>query len=188
MLSLMNIKIINNSDPIKNYFRDNQDNQDNQNNQDVQLNEKILVRKKKLYSSLSEEKLTYVKNGICDSYILYGKPSLNNVLDNIKVKNATKMNRLMKLLNKLNELGEEYDEDNSYFKKYLIIGKNLNYYVTEGIKEWFYLNKTIYPSLIKKYSNSEFAKIKALNDYIKQNGTDKYTEMIRKEDMVVRLY
>ena len=150
--------------------------------------EKILIRKKELYSTLSDEKIQYIKNGICDSYILYGKPTLENVIDTMKVKNSTKMKRMSLLLKKLQEIEEEYDENVSYYKKYISSGGNIDYCISEGIKEWFYLNKTNYLELRKKYKNDEYAKIKALNDYIKKYGTNKYTEMIRNEDMVIRLY
>jgi hypothetical protein len=51
---------------------------------------KILLRKRELFDQLSDKKLEYIKNGICDSYIKYGKPSLNDVINNIKTRTEAK--------------------------------------------------------------------------------------------------
>ena len=44
----------------------------------------IIIRKKKLIDNLCENKLEYIKNGICDSYIKFGKPDLPIVIENIE--------------------------------------------------------------------------------------------------------
>jgi hypothetical protein len=46
----------------------------------------IIIRKKKLIDNLCENKLEYIKNGICDSYIKFGKPDLPIVIENITYK------------------------------------------------------------------------------------------------------
>jgi len=151
-------------------------------------NNKFLLRKRQLFNQLNDEKLEYTKNGICDSYIKYGKPSLGDVIDNIKLKADAKSKRLDRLLMRLRTEGEMYDESNSYYNKYINIGGNLEEIINEGIKEWFYINKTNYRSFFKLYKNEDIAQAKAFNAYIKKNGNDKYTERIRKSEMVLRLF
>lgn len=148
----------------------------------------ILLRKKELFEKLDNEKLNYIKNGICDSYIKFGKPSLDTVINSIHEKNNIKSKRLQKLINLLKEEGEEYDENNSYYKNYIKNGGDIRYAINEGIKEWFFMNKTHYLKFLKKYKNEEIAELKALNKYINDFGTDKYTEYIRKSEMNIKLY
>lgn len=149
---------------------------------------KILLRKRQLFNQLSDKKLEYIKNGICDSYIKYGKPSLNDVIDNIQSKTEAKARRLNMLLIRLHNENEKYDENNSYYSKYINNGGNLNEIINEGIKEWFYINKTNYLHYLKLYKNEDVAQTKAFNAYIKNHGHDKYTERIIKSEMVLRLY
>lgn len=151
-------------------------------------NKKFLLRKRQLFNQLNDKKLEYIKNGICDSYIKYGKPSLNDVIDNIKSKATAKSKRLDRLLTKLRTEGELYDESNSYYKKYVNNGGNLEEIINEGIKEWFYINKTNYQSFFELYKSEDIAQTKAFNAYIKKNGNDKYTERIRKTEMILRLF
>jgi hypothetical protein len=149
---------------------------------------KILLRKKELFDHLNDNKLEYIKNGICDSYIKYGTPSLKDVINNIQSKSEVQMKRLTKLINRLKEEGEIYDEKISYYAQYVKRGGDLEYTINEGIKEWFYVNKTNYLELLKIYKEEDKAQAKAFNTYIKNYGADKYTERIVKSEMVVRLF
>lgn len=151
-------------------------------------NTKILLRKKKLFDHLSDEKLEYIKYGVCDAYIKYGTPSLDVVVKDMQTKSSKKMIRLEKLLNKLRQEGEIYDEKNSYYQSYVKNGCDIDYAVDEGIKEWFYINKTNYLELLKIYKDEDKAQAHAFNEYVKQNGSDKYIERIRKTDMSLNLY
>ncbi|VBB17785.1 hypothetical protein YASMINEVIRUS_248 [Yasminevirus sp. GU-2018] len=149
---------------------------------------RILLRKKVLFEKLCDNKLEYVKDGVCDSFIKYGTPSLDTVIQDIQQKTDIKSKRLTRLLKRLRKEGEPYDEKVSYYAKYIKNGGDLDYHVSEGIKEWFYLNKTEYPELLKIYKDEDKAQAKAFNNYIKKNGTDKYTERIRQTEMVIRLH
>ncbi len=149
---------------------------------------KILLRKKELFDHLNEERLEYEKNGICDSFINFGTPSLDTVINDIQTKKMKQNERLQKLIKRLKKEGEIYDENNSYYKKYIQNGGSLDYVVQEGIKEWFYVHKTDYLEILKLYKDEDLAQAKAFNSYIKKNGSDKYTERIRKTEMTIRIY
>lgn len=151
-------------------------------------NKKILLRKKELFDHLNDNKLEYIKNGICDSYIKYGTPSLNDVINNIQTKSEIQSKRLTRLIKRLKKEGEVYDENVSYYKKYVKYGGDISQTIEEGIKEWFYINKTNYLELLKTYKEEDKAQAKAFNQYIKQHGPDKYTEKIRRSEMVLRLF
>ncbi len=151
-------------------------------------NRKILLRKNKLFEHLNDEKLIYVKNGICDSYIKFGTPSLKDVVNNIQNKSEKQIKRLRLLLKRLKEEGELYDENISYYEKYIKNGNDLTLTVEEGIKEWFYINKTNYLEILKIYKDEDIAQAIAYNNYIKKNGPDKYTERIRNTEMILKIY
>jgi hypothetical protein len=160
------------------------------NNDGVNLNsyKKKYERKQELCSILNDEKLEYEKNGICDSYVEYGTPSLDNVVIKIKKKTHDTTDRLCKIINELKKIGEQYDENNSYYKKYIRNGGNINYTINEGVIEWFYTHKTNYKQIMKQYKNNDVALAVAFNEYIKNNGKDKYTERIRRSEMTVSIY
>jgi hypothetical protein len=151
-------------------------------------NKKVLLRKKQLFDHLNDKKLAYVKNGICDAYIRYGTPSLETVIHDIQTNSDKHIERLKKLIKRLKKEGEKYDEKNIYYQNYIKNGGDIEYNVNEGIKEWFYINKTNYPELLANYKDEDRAQAKAYNTYIKKYGPDKYTERIRKSEMILRLY
>ena len=150
--------------------------------------EKIILRKKQLFVELSENKLEYKKNSICDAYIKYGKYSKNDVIDIMKNKNLKEAKRLRILIKKLKKEGEIYDENISYYRDYIKNGGNIKYIISNGIKEWFYINKTDYLELLKRYRNEDIAKSYALNAYLRNNGKDRYTKRIHDTEMIIRIY
>lgn len=151
-------------------------------------NERILLRKRQLFDQLSDNKLEYTRNGICDSFIKFGTPSLNTVIEDVQKKSEVQTKRLKRLIRRLREEDEIYDEHVSYYERYIKNGGDLDYHVEEGIKEWFYINKTNYLKFLKIYKNQDLAQSKAFNEYIKTIGYDKYTERVRRSEMVLRLY
>ena len=74
----------------------------------------------------------------------------------------------MKLLKKLKEKNEEYDENNFYYQRYIRNGGNIEYAITDGIKEWFYQHKTTYRKHLIQCKNQDLAQANALNEYIKK--------------------
>lgn len=151
-------------------------------------NEKILLRKKHLLNVLTENKLEYKRNGICDVYIKYGKYTVQDIIKNLKRENEKEEKRLMILLKKLKQKGYEYDINVSYYRNYIKNGGNIKTVLSKGIKEWFYINKTDYPKLLEIYRDEDIAKSHSLNRYVKENGKDKYTKLIYDTEMTIRLY
>src|SRR5437868_1930761 len=82
----------------------------------------IMSRKKELSEQLRDRKLEYIKNGICDSYVKYGIPSFEYVINDIQTKTENQLKRLTKLIERLKKEGEMYDERISYYKKYIKYG------------------------------------------------------------------
>lgn len=151
-------------------------------------NERILLRKKQLFDKLTDNKLEYTKDGICDSFIKFGVPELNTVIKDVQQKTDVQSKRLGILIKRLRKEGEIYDENNTYYKKYIKYGGDIDYHIDEGIKEWFYVHKTKYIEYIKCYKDEDKAQAKAFNDYIKTGGHDKYTCRIYRSEMIIRLY
>lgn len=149
--------------------------------------DKILLRKRQLFDHLNDKKLEYKKNGICDSFIKYGTPALNIVINDVQRKTEIQIKRFNKLVERLHQEGEKYDDNIKYYRQYIKNGGDLEYHVEEGIKEWFYKNKTNYLELLKIYKDEDKAQIHAFNMYVRKHGSDKYIERIRKSEMVVRL-
>lgn len=151
-------------------------------------NDHFLLRKRELFDQLNDNKLEYTRGGICDSFIKFGTPSLNTVIKDVQKRTDVQMKRLRQLINRLKKEGECYDENISYYKQFIKNGGDINYFIEEGIKEWFYTTKTDYLEYLKIYKDVDRAQTKAFNEYIRKNGMDIYTERIRKAEMVVRLY
>jgi len=119
--------------------------------------DKIILRKKKLLDNLSENKLEYIKNGVCDSYIKFGVPELEIVVENINTSTNMKINRLVELIEKLKEQGKKYNENVSYYQKYIRNGGDINYMIREGLKEEYYLNDEIYNFYLNAYKDENIA-------------------------------
>lgn len=150
-------------------------------------NSKVLLRRKELIDHLNDKKLEYTKFGICDSYIKFGKPSLETVIDNIQTKTSSQTKRFTLLLKRLKKEGEIYDETISYYRDYIINDGDLDHVVNEGIKEWFYVNMTNYSELLKLYKDEDKAQHHAFNTFINNNRPNRYTERIRKSDLAINL-
>jgi len=119
--------------------------------------DKIILRKKKLLDNLSENKLEYIKNGVCDSYIKFGVPELEIVVENINTSTNMKIDRLVELIEKLKEYGKKYNENISYYQKYIRNGGDINYMIREGIKEEYYLNDETYNFYLNAYKDENIA-------------------------------
>ena len=187
-LAIENIIFQCNDDKNNNWLPDNII---TENNQDTVIkyaeNSKILLRRKELIDHLSDKKLEYTKYGICDSYIKFGKPSLETVIDSVQTKTSTQTKRFTILLKRLKKEGEIYDENISYYRDYIVNGGDLDNAVNEGIKEWFYINMTNYSELLKFYKDEDKAQHHAFNTFIKNNRPNRYTERIRKSELVINL-
>ncbi len=148
---------------------------------------KIQVRKKKLFEELTSVKLEYIENGICDAYIKFGKPSLEEVISNIQKKSDDELDRYQLLMNKLNKNNLIYDEKVSQYRRYIKMGGSLKKAIEDGQIEWFYLNMTNYIELLRLYKDEEKARAIALNIFLKKNKHNRYTKKIIKNEMTLKM-
>lgn len=154
---------------------------------DLEHNCKLQVRKRKLFEELSSVKLEYKENGICDAYIKFGKPSLEEVISNIQKRSDDELMRYQLLIYKLNKNNLIYDERVSYYKNYITMGGSLKKAIEEGQIEWFYLNMTNYSELLKIYKDEEKAQSIALTMYLKKNKPNRFTKKIYENEMCLSL-
>jgi len=151
-------------------------------------------RRQMLMDELSMRKLDYVRGGVCDSFIKYGRPSLDEVIEMCIRSTMQEEKRLTILISNLKQNDLIYDDRVSYYKEYIEQGTDLRTAITEGKKEWFYINMTEYPAFLAKYKDEERAMARALDKYIKQHGYDsaiyKYLDSntFIMSNMKIRLY
>ena len=153
---------------------------------------KIRVRKRQLFVELSSLKLTYIKGGICDSFIKYGYPSLNEVIDNVQTSTNLEDQRLETLMSHLKKLRLKYDPRVSYYREYIEQGTDLKTAIKRGKREWFLFNRTNYSDILSTYRDEERAEEEAIERYLRKSG---YTREFRKHigkrhefEMKIRLY
>ena len=60
-----------------------------------------------------------------------------------------------------------------------------DYYTNYELK--LLINKTNYLQLLTKFKDEDIAQTNAFNKYIMEHGQDKYTEIIRKTEMMIKL-
>lgn len=138
------------------------------------------IRKQKLMDKLESKKLQYIKNGICDAYVKYGKPEISivvrKVTEILKLEDKRKTNIMKKLLRKSIKCDDVYKVN--YFREYIENDTDLNTAVTEGEKELFLLENTKYSKYLYELYDEEKAEKKALNEYTRIHRND--TEIIDK--------
>jgi len=140
----------------------------------VPTNLNLILRKKKLFEKLNEQKLQYKKNSICDAFIKYGKPDIENVIHSIKKDNHIHNNKLFKLSEILQTHNIQYDSRIPIFEKYLSDKKGV-VGVDDIVREY-----TLEKELIENTNFSDLIKTKDYDDakqicMIKYNKTSKQT-------------
>ena len=68
-----------------------------------------------------------------------------------------KINRLVELIEKLKEYGKKYNENVSYYQKYIRNGGDINYMIREGLKEEYYLTDETYNFYLNAYKDENIA-------------------------------
>jgi hypothetical protein len=153
---------------------------------------KIKVRKRQLFDKLNSRKLTYIRGGICDSFIKYGYPSLDEVIDDVQNTIELEDQRLEKLIRHLEKRRLIYDSKVSYYREYVEQGTDLRTAIREGKREWFLINKTCYLKLTALYKDEERAEKIAIDRYLRKNGYDRefrrHLGKRREFEMTIRLY
>lgn len=81
--------------------------------------DKIIERKNEIQSLFSNNKLEFKNHGDCFLYINYGKPPIENILNDELEKIQTKNSRRMKLAKKLSDYDIEFEENNKLCYEYI---------------------------------------------------------------------
>jgi len=146
------------------------------------LNEKI--RRDNLMKMLKEHKLEYIKNGICDAYIKYASPSLEDVLNILQEKRIEKRERMIVLLDKLKLLDIEYLDTVFAFKDYINNGGSIDEAIKEGNIEIFLMKETNYLELLKQHEREDAKEI-ALINYVSSGGNNETLLNVIKRTMTI---
>jgi hypothetical protein len=143
----------------------------------IELKQKI--RKKELFDKLKENKLEYKKNSICDAYIKFGSPNINEVIDILLKNQLDEINKFIFLIDELNKRNISYDNRIPIFKTYIKNDIDINETIKIAETEKFLIDNTNYLSLLKIYDNN-IAKDLALQKY--NNSTYYYDNIDLKFD------
>jgi|LakMenEpi03Aug12_release.lakeMendotaPanAssembly.Ray.scaffolds.fasta_scaffold424444_2 hypothetical protein len=138
----------------------------------IELKQKI--RKKELFDKLKENKLEYKKNSICDAYIKFGSPNINEVVDILLKNQLDEINRFICLIDELNKRNINYDNRIPIFKKYIKNEIDIDETIKIAETEKFLIENTNYLSLLKIYDNN-IARDLALQKY---NNSINYCDII----------
>ena len=130
-------------------------------NKTVIVNRKRNIRKILLNNKLKLNKLEYKKNTVCDTFLKYGKPDIDTVIEILENDNKN----------------EKYDSNIPAYKKYIKTGCNLNNAIEIGRIEKIIINDTNYLKYLKKYSKTDALDIASIEymDKIRDIG-DKSNE------------
>lgn len=133
-------------------------------------NNKQLERKNFLTIKIKEYKLKYI-DPICAAYIKFGKPPLDEVVEQLIAEQNDFNDRMFELITFLNKNNIEYSENIPAYKKYIQCGGNLNKVLEESKIELFLVNQTNYLCLLKQF-DSNTAREVAIYKYIQDGGKD----------------
>jgi hypothetical protein len=128
------------------------------------------TRKKYLEKKITELKLPYIKN-ICDSYIKFGDPPINEIITMLHDDQCVKNERLYQLSEKLRENNLIYDEKIPSYRKYIKNGKNLDNVIKNGEIEKILIEKGNY-LLFADDIDSDTAKEMSLNKFYDDGNED----------------
>jgi len=138
----------------------------------IELKQKL--RKKELFDKLKENKLEYKKNSICDAYIKFGSPNINEVIDILLKNQLDEINKFIFLIDELNKRNISYDSRIPIFKTYIKNEIDIDETIKIAETEKFLIENTNYLSLLKIYDNN-IAKDLALQKY---NNSTNYCDNI----------
>jgi hypothetical protein len=129
-----------------------------------------LERRRELIEKLSEYKLNYKPFGDCFTFVQYGYPKINTVIEN-EIKKSIELSLRKKLLySELKKFNIPYREDSVCYDFINgITSKSLNDTITDAKIEDFFINYTNYEQLREVYPD-EIAKEKALSNYMRDTS------------------
>jgi len=133
-------------------------------------------RKQELISALNQNKLEFQNHGDCYSYVKYGTPDIETVIQNMLVKLKRVSERRIELAKLLSDNGVPFNEEFGPCYNYIhdIGYKNLAETVQDAEIDHFLRTNTNYVSLLKKY-NREVASEVALRTYFAENQEGNHT-------------
>lgn len=139
-----------------------------------ELNRKQIKRKLNLISLLSQYNLSYIMYGICDGYVLYGVPNIDNVITTLLKQSKAESKRKTKLMRGLIKRGIGCDDMNkvTYFKEYIENNTKYETALEEGIKELFLIENTNYINYLYHFYDEEKAEKASLDEYYSKNKDD----------------
>ena len=148
----------------------------NNNCDNILIPEKI-ERKQSLVKKMADFKLNYEKykdNTLCKSYINFGTPNLDTIIENICSKLSIENNRLCELLEKLKELNLEYDSTIPSYKKFIKKGGDIKKIINSAELEKDLIKDTNYLSLYDM-TDSDTAKEMVISKVeVKTKRVEKY--------------
>lgn len=127
-------------------------------------------RKEELMKVLMENKLEFKNYGDCYSYICWGKPSINEIVNNEIEKLKIINNRRIRLGKELSKKKLKLDENNKICYNYIynLSSKPIEDVVRSVEIDTFLKEETRYNEFIKTTNDTEKAKFMALKDYTRQ--------------------
>lgn len=141
-----------------------------------QIDEKT-KRKNLLISKMKDFKMNYEKyknNNLCKSYVNFGTPDLDTIIENIRLTLSIENNRLCELLETLKELNLEYDHNIPSYKKFIKKGGDIQKTINSAELEKDLIKDTNYLALYD-ITDSDTAKEIVINKVkIKTKRVEKY--------------
>jgi hypothetical protein len=107
------------------------------------------LRENQVKNALNEYKLENIKPSLCKSFIKYGVPTLENIINLFKNEQNNKEKRLCKLINKLEKEGKDYDENIPSLEKYIKEGGDIKKIIEESNLERLLIYNTKYLHYLK---------------------------------------
>ena len=136
------------------------------------IENKKYERKKKLFKILKDSKLEYKKNSICDIYIKYGMPKINDVINILEKNNLKNISNLTILTKELTKLNLKYNKNLPSHYNFIKNGGNISKTIEIGEIEEIIIDNTDYLNYLKNYSKEEALDIACI-EYLDLNGKNK---------------
>jgi len=153
---------------IKNKFDEIKKSMERRKNKRMKSEKMASIRKENLIQRLSEFKLNYKNFGDCYTYVKYGYPNIETVIQN-EISRSIELSKRKKILYKeLQKYNLPYDETANLTCYNFVNGisnKSLNDTIDDVKVDNFLINHTNYSELLKKYPD-EIAREKALTNYM----------------------
>jgi hypothetical protein len=166
-------------DKFINHFTDNRTRRENIKKKEIKAQKE---RRKQIIAAFYDNKLEFKNYGDCYSFIHYGKPDINTILEKEQYNQGDKMDRTISLANELSKLNIKFDERlqscNNYIHK---IGNcELNDIIEEAKKEDYLKRETNYISYLQKnpYKKAKQKAIQELMDNKCINDTPFFDEFV----------